>query len=185
MNRKHAVLGVSEKCISTYPGDFAQALVALGASVQTASRGGARVLPFERLYRNADTPERETVLEPGEVITAFIVPAGGWTRRSTYVKIRDRQSYEFAVASAAVALDVDGGTVREARIALGGVAYRPWRSREAEAALKGRPLDDKAAHEAARIAFAGAIPREHNGYKLELGTRTLVRALRHAAAMRA
>ncbi len=182
-NRKHAVLGTSEKCISAYPGDFAQALVALGASVHTVGPGGSRVFPFEHLYLGSDTPERETVLAPGEVIINFFVPAGGWTRRSTYVKVRDRQSYEFALASAAVALELDGDVVRDARVALGGVAYKPWRAHEAEAILKGRKLDDHTAQAAARAAFADARTRDQNGYKVALGQRTLIRALRKARTM--
>lgn len=185
VNRKHAVLGVSERCIATYPGDFAQALVALDAQVETFGPSGARTFRFEELHRGPDTPEHETMLAPGELIVAFIVPAGPWTRRSTYVKIRDRQSYEFALASAAVALDLEGGTVRTARIALGGVAYRPWRAREAEQALAGKPLTEESAAAAARAAFAGAQPREDNRYKVELGRRTVVRALLHAASLEA
>ena len=182
-NRKHAILGTSEKCISTYPGDFAQALVALGANVHTVGPKGPRIFPFEHLYLGPETPERETVLAPGEVIVTLFVPAGGWARRSTYVKVRDRQSYEFALASAAVALELEGNVVREARIGLGGVAYKPWRAHEAEAVLKGRKLDDGAAKEAARVAFAGARTYDQNGYKVALGQRTLIRALRKARAM--
>ena len=184
VNRKHAVLGVSDRCIAEYPGDFAQALVALGATAELFGPGGARALPFEQLHRNADTPEIETVLAPGELITGFVVPAGPWTRRSAYLKVRDRQSYAFALASAAVALDMAGGTVRQARIALGGVAYRPWRAHEAEAALAGKPLTEANAQAAARAAFAGAAPREHNRYKVELGQRTLVRALMQVGSMK-
>lgn len=125
----------------------------------------------------------ETILSPGELITGFSVPGGPWTRRSLYLKVRDRQSYEFALASAAVALDLDRGRVREARIGLGGVAYRPWRAHAAEDALRGRMLDEAAAAEAARAAFAGAHPREQNRYKIELGERTLVRALLQAKAL--
>ena len=183
INRKHAILGVSDKCIASYPGDLAQALVALDASVETIGPGGKRTLPFERLHTGANSPEVETVLVPGEIITGLTVPAGAWTRRSTYVKIRDRQSYEFAVTSAAVALDLDGDSVREVRIGLGGVAYRPWRSHAAEAALKGKPLTLDTAATAARAAFAEASPREHNRFKIELGQRTLVRALLQAQAM--
>lgn len=124
-NRRHAVLGVNEKCISTYPGDFAQALVALDARIETVSPAGTRTLRFEELHRGPDDPNIETVLQPGELITGFMVPAGPWTRRSLYVKVRDRQSYEYAVTSAAVALDVGAdGIVNEARIGLGGVAYK-------------------------------------------------------------
>ena len=183
VNRRHALLGVSEKCIAAYPGDLALALVALGATVETVGPGGKRIVPFERLHTGSDMPEVETVLLPGEVITAFVVPAGAWTRRSTYVKVRDRQSYEFAVTSAAVALDLDGDTVREARIALGGVAYRPWRSHAAEAVLKGKSLDTSLATRAARAAFADAQPREYNRFKIDLGQRTIERALLQAQAM--
>ena len=183
VNRQHAVLGVSERCIAEYPGDFAQALVALRASVELFGPAGARTLPFEQLHRSADTPEVETVLAPGELITGFVVPAGAWTRRSAYVKVRDRQSYAYALASAAVALDMDGDTVREARIGLGGVAYRPWRARAAEVLLAGKPLSEANAVAAARAAYAGARPHEHNRYKIELGQRTLVRALMQVGSM--
>ena len=183
LNRQHAVLGVGERCISTYPGDFAQALVALDAVVELSGPSGDRTLPFEQLHRAADEPEAETMLTPGELITGFVVPAGAWTRRSAYVKVRDRQSYAYALASAAVALDMDGDTVREARIGLGGVAYRPWRAREAEAVLTGAALTETNAEVAARAAFAGARPRQHNRYKIDLGPRTLVRALMQVGSM--
>ena len=181
VNRQHAVLGASESCIATYPGDFAQALIALGARVETNSR---RIDCAELHRRPGTTPNVETTLQPGELITAIVVPAGPWTRRSRYLKIRDRQSYQFALVSAAVALDMDGDSVREARIALGGVATVPWRSREAEAALRGKPLDETAAMAAADAAFAGAVPRKHNAYKVALGKSTLVRALLETRQMR-
>jgi xanthine dehydrogenase YagS FAD-binding subunit len=184
LNRKHAVLGVSDHCIASYPGDFAQALVALGASVELMSPSGSRVIRFEDLHRlPADTPDVETVLRPGELIVAFIVPAGPWTRRSLYQKIRDRQSYEFGIATAAVALHIEGGTVREARIGLGGVAAKPWRAHEAEHVLKGRALDEDAASAAARLAFAGAVTHGNNRFKPELGRRTLTQALLAAGRM--
>jgi xanthine dehydrogenase YagS FAD-binding subunit len=183
LNRKHAVLGVSNKCIAEYPGDFAQALIALGASVEMHGPAGQRTVPFEDLHRGSETPEVETVLRPGELITGFVVPSGPWTRRSSYLKVRDRESYAFALASAAVALDMEGDTIREARIALGGVAYRPWRAHEAEAALKGKRLDEVNAAAAARAAFAKAKTREHNSYKVKLGQRTLIRALMHVGRM--
>lgn len=176
-NRLHAVLGVSDQCISAYPGDFAQSLVALGASVETVSRAGRRSLDLELLYRDSNQPELETNLLPGELITGVRVPAGPWTRNSAYLKIRDRASYEFALASAAVALDLSEGGVREARIALGGVSYRPWRAREAESVLRGQPLTEGSATAAARAAFAAARTRTQNAFKVELGQRTLVRAL--------
>jgi xanthine dehydrogenase YagS FAD-binding subunit len=185
VNRKHAVLGVSDQCIATYPGDFAQALIALGASVEVAFPGGMRMIPFEALHREpGDRPEVETSLKPGELITAFIVPRAPWTRRSLYLKIRDRQSYEFALASAAVALAMRGDAIDEARVALGGVATKPWRAREAEALLAGKSATPENFQAAAEAAFAKAEPRDGNRYKVELGKRTLVRALSQAAEMK-
>ena len=184
VNRKHAVLGVSDSCIAAYPGDFAQALVALDALAETIGPLGARLIPVDELHRlPGDTPHLETVLVPGEVIVAFRLPAAPWTRRSLYLKIRDRQSYEFALASAAVALDLVDSRVNEARIALGGVATKPWRAREAEATLKGRAIDEASARQTAEAAFAGARTHGENGYKPELGKRTLVRALVQAAQL--
>jgi xanthine dehydrogenase YagS FAD-binding subunit len=183
-NRDHAVLGTSERCIATYPGDFAQALIALDATVNLIGQDGARSLPFAALHRRpGDTPEVETTLRPGEMIASFDLTVAPWMRRSLYLKVRDRESYEFALASAAVALDLRNGTVADARIALGGVATVPWRAKAAEDALRGRPLDDKAAEAAADTAFAEARIHDHNGFKVTLGRRTLVRALRQAAAM--
>jgi xanthine dehydrogenase YagS FAD-binding subunit len=184
VNRKHAVLGVSDQCIAHYPGDFAQALTALGATVEIVNGNGTRRIPFDELHRlPGDTPNVETVLAAGDLITGFLVPAGPWTRRSLYLKIRDRESYEFALASAAVALDLRQGVVREARIALGGVATKPWRAHEAEALLKGKGLDEAAAKAAAEAAFASAKTHGDNDYKPELGRRTLVRALLQVAAL--
>jgi len=183
VNRKHAVLGVGEHCISVYPGDFAQALVALDATVETLAPAGERTLRFESLHLGPERPELETALLPGELITGFVVPSGPWTQRSTYVKVRDRESYEFALASAAVGLHLQGSRVLAARIALGGVAYRPWRAHQAEALLTGRMLSDSSAAAAAHTAFAAAITREDNAFKVELGRRTLVRALLQAQAM--
>ena len=185
VTRDHAVLGGSDHCIASYPGDFAAALIALGATVNLQGPDGNRVIAFEDLHRlPGDTPQVETNLKPGDIITGFDVPAGPWTRRSLYLKIRDRESYEFAQASAAVALDLDGGTVREARIALGGVAAKPWRAHEAEAALKGKTLDEASAQAAGVAAFASARPHNDNAFKPELGHRTLVRALLQAATMK-
>jgi xanthine dehydrogenase YagS FAD-binding subunit len=183
-NRKLAVLGVSDRCIAHYPGDFAQALAALGAAVDIRGARGARRIPLEELHRlPGETPHIETALAPGDLISAFIVPAGPWTRRSLYLKIRDREAYEFALASAAVALHLQGGVVEEARIALGGLATKPWRSRPAEAALKGKRIDEATARAAAEVAFAQARTHGENAYKSELGRRTLYRALIQAAAM--
>lgn len=177
-NRQHAVLGTSENCIATYHGDFAQALIALDATVHVQGHNGRRKILFASLHRlPEDSPHIETDLAPDEIVTAIEVPAGAWTRRSRYLKIRDRQSYAFALASAAVALDLDGETVNEARIALGGVATVPWRARAAEEILRGKVLDEAAAAEAAEAAFAEAQPRRHNAFKIELGKRTLIRGL--------
>jgi xanthine dehydrogenase YagS FAD-binding subunit len=184
VNRKHAVLGVSDHCIAAYPGDFAQALVALDAAVEIVGPGGSRVMPFEQLHRlPGDTPHIETILAPGELIMGFRLPVAPWTRRSLYLKIRDRQSYEFALASAAIALDLADGVVNEARIALGGVAAKPWRAREAEAALKGQVVDEAGARRAADAAFAATRTLGDNDYKPELGRRALVRALLQAAQL--
>lgn len=184
VNRKHAVLGTSAHCIAAYAGDFAQALIALEAWVDIVGANGPRTLRFEDLHVvPGSDPRIETTLAPGDLITGFFVPAASWTRRSLYLKVRDRESYEFALASAAVALDLADGRVREARIALGGVATRPWRARAAEAALQGRALTEESAARAAEAAFAGAVTHGQNDYKPELGRRTLVRALLAANAI--
>jgi xanthine dehydrogenase YagS FAD-binding subunit len=184
INRPHAVLGTSERCIATYPGDFAQALIALDAHVEVAGRNGAREFPFAKLHRQpGQTPHFETTLAPDELITVFRIARAPFTRRSLFLKVRDRQSFEFALASAAVALDLDGDTVKQVRIALGGVATVPWRAHEAEASLINQRLDETATRRAADLAFADARPREHNAFKVELGKRTLIRALRQAGVM--
>ena len=186
VNRIHAVLGTTDRCIASYPGDLAQALIALDGHVETLGPGGPRTIPFARLHLpRADTPEIETVLRPGELITALFVPAGPHTRRSTYVKVRDRQSYAFANASAAVALDLGAdGVVRDARIGLGGIHYAPYRATAAETVLRGRTIDEATARAAADAALSGAVTRGHNAYKPELARRTLVRALLQAQGMR-
>jgi xanthine dehydrogenase YagS FAD-binding subunit len=181
-NRTHAVLGISEQCIATYPGDFAQALIALDATVEITGRSGVRNMPFAQLHKPpGNSPQIETTLAPGELISAFSIP-GRWPR-SVYLKARDRQSYEFALASAAVALDVQDGLVRDARLALGGVATVPWRAREAEALIKGQRFDDGLAQRVAEAAFAGARGSKHNEFKIALGQRVVARALHQAAAM--
>jgi xanthine dehydrogenase YagS FAD-binding subunit len=182
VNRTHAVLGTSEQCIATYPGDFAQALIALDATIEVVGRAGERALPFAQLHRPpGGSPQVETTLTPGDLISGFTI-AGNWPR-SVYVKVRDRQSYEFALASAAVALDMQNGFVREARIALGGVATIPWRAREAEAILGGQRFDDALASRAAEAAFADASPRKNNAFKIDLGKRVLMHALHRTATM--
>jgi xanthine dehydrogenase YagS FAD-binding subunit len=181
-NRTHAVLGTSEQCIATYPGDFAQALIALDATVEITGKSGIRSIPFAQLHKPpGDSPQIETILAAGELISGFTIP-GRWPR-SVYLKARDRQSYEFALASAAVALDVEDGVVRDARVALGGVATIPWRAREAEALIKGQKFDDKLAQHMAEAAFADARGRKHNAFKIALGKRVVARALHQAASM--
>jgi|AraplaCL_Col_mCL_1032037.scaffolds.fasta_scaffold00214_39 xanthine dehydrogenase YagS FAD-binding subunit len=185
-NRQHAVLGTSDACIATYHGDFAQALIALDATVDIEGRRGSRALPFAYLHRlPGKTPNVETDLAADEIITAIEVPLGPWSRRSRYLKIRDRQSYAFALASAAVALDMDGNTVRQARIALGGVATVPWRASPAEAVLKDKVLDEATANEAAEAAFEDAKPLAFNRFKIPLGKTTLMRALLETRDMKA
>ncbi len=153
--------------------------------VETTTGGKTRRFAFADLHRlPADAPHIETNLRPGEIITAFFLPRGDWTARSRYLKIRDRESYEFALASAAVALDMPNrGPIRQARIALGGVATIPWRAREAEAVLAGQTMGLEIAERAAHAAFSGAIPRQHNAFKIALGQQTLVRALLETAKM--
>jgi xanthine dehydrogenase YagS FAD-binding subunit len=181
-NRAHAVLGTSLQCIATYPGDLAQALIALDAEIEITGQSGVRTMPFAQLHKApGETPQVETTLAPGELISAFSI-AGRWPR-SVYLKARDRQSYEFALASAAVALDVRNGVVQDARVALGGVATIPWRAREAEAQLKGQKFDDGVAQRVAEAAFAGAKGSKHNAFKIALGQRVVARALQQAAAM--
>jgi len=177
-NRMHAVLGTSESCIATHPSDMAVALIALDARVHVRGSSGDRVIPLTELHRlPGEHPECETILELGELITAVEVPPLSFGARSTYLKVRDRTSYAFALASAAVALDLHGGVVREARVALGGVGTKPWRSREAESVLRGKRATRESYRVAAEAALAGAVAREHNGFKIELARRTLVRAL--------
>jgi xanthine dehydrogenase YagS FAD-binding subunit len=183
-SRSHAVLGTSDQCIGSYPGDFAQALIALDAMVDLAGPSGVRRMPFAEVHRRPQNrPDMETVIAPGELIVSFFVPAAPFARRSVFLKVRDRESYEFALASAVVGLDLNGGIVRDVRIALGGVATVPWRAVQAEAVLRGASLDEATQDAAARAAFSGAQAREHNGFKIELGKRTLKRALAQAAVM--
>ncbi len=184
VNRNHAVLGVGENCIAQYPGDLGVVLIALRAEVRLAGPMGERTIPFAALHRPLDaTPHIETTLQAGEIITGFRVPAGSWNKRSVYVKIRDRASYEFAIASAAVALELDGDVVRTCRIGLGGMAYRPWRAETAEQLLVGKPLTEASAQAAAHAALQGAITHGHNDNKPDLAKRTLVRALLQAKAL--
>jgi xanthine dehydrogenase YagS FAD-binding subunit len=183
-NRIHAVLGTSEQCIASSPGDMPVALVALDATVRVSGPQGERTVPLVDFHVLPGAhPERETVLRQGEIITAVDIPALPWARRSHYRKVRDRASFAFALASAAVALDLDGTRIRNARVALGGVGTKPWRSREAERALVGQQATPAAFRAAAEEAMRGAKAYRENGFKIELAKRTMVRALTTVAAM--
>jgi len=177
-NRLHAVLGGSDYCIATHPSDLAVALSALDAAVELRGSDGVRSVPINELYLlPGDTPERETVLNPGEIITAVLVPPPATGERSHYLKLRDRASFEFALVSVAVAVAVDDGRIRSARIAVGGVGTKPWRLPNVEAALVGLPVNRDALVEAAAHAAEGARPTRENAFKIPLMQRAVARAL--------
>jgi xanthine dehydrogenase YagS FAD-binding subunit len=179
-NRNCAVLGTSDKCIATHPSDMCVALAALDATIITNQRS----IPFNDFYvAYGDDPAKETILNRGELITAVQLPATPFFARSHYLKVRDRASYEFALASAAVALDLEGGKIKQARVALGGVASKPWRSTEAEKVLVGAQASDDLYLKAAEAAMTGAVPQKFNAFKIDLAKRTIVRALSTVAAM--
>lgn len=178
LNRGHALFGESDACIATYPGDWGVALAAFDALVDTVSPRGQRTIPLLDLHRlPGDTPHIETVLQPDELIVRIRVPATRSGRASTYQKIRDRESYAFAVVSSAVAIRVEGGRVQEARIGLGGVATKPWRATAAERSLVGQPFTQAAAEHAGIVAFEDARPRQGNRFKMSLGPKCVAQAL--------
>jgi xanthine dehydrogenase YagS FAD-binding subunit len=183
LNRIHAILGWSEKCVAIYPGDMANALYALDAVVRVrGANGRERTIPIDEFHRlPGDTPERDTNLEHGELIEAIELPGSNFARNSYYLKVRDRASYAFALVAVAAALELQRGTIRQARVVLGSVAHKPWRSREAEAALAGKPASEESFRQAAEVALRDAKPLAHNGYKVELGKRAVVRALMRAS----
>jgi xanthine dehydrogenase YagS FAD-binding subunit len=184
-NRMHAVLGWSESCIATHPSDFCVPLVALDAMVEIEGPAGRREIPLEGFHRlPEDRPDRESVLEPGELIVAVRLPAeaANFAAHARYLKVRDRTSYAFAVVSAAAALKIDGGTIAEARLALGGVAAKPWRARAAEAMLAGARPDRALFSRAAETALADARPSGDNEFKIELAKRIVARTLTLAVA---
>ena len=183
-NRGHAILGTSDHCIATHPSDVAVALVALDAVVHTSGPGGERAIGVDDFFLlPGDTPEREHPLEHGELITAIEVPATTVASHSVYLKFRDRESYEFALASAAVALDIGAGAIRSARVAVGGVGTVPWRLPAVERALRGRPPIAGVFRDAAALAADGAHPLHENSFKVELVKRTVERQLATVAAM--
>lgn len=183
-NRMHAILGASTQCIAVHPSDMCVALVALDAMVQVEGPQGPRTIPFAEFHRlPGDTPQLDTNLKHGELITAIDLPAAasGFAAHSYYLKIRDRASYAFALVSVAVGLDIQDGTIRQARLALGGVAHKPWRAPEAEAVLNGARANQETFRRAAAAALEKAQGYKHNSFKIELGRRAIVRALTTAA----
>src|SRR5688500_550552 len=185
INRIHAILGWSESCVATYPGDMANALYALEAVVRVrAANGRERTIPIDELHRlPGDAPQRDTNLEHGELIVAIELPPSRFARNSHYLKVRDRASYAFALVAVAAALELDGNTIRQARIVMGSVAHKPWRTREAETALAGQPMTEASFRRAADMALREARPLAHNAYKVELAKRAIVRALMRAGRL--
>ena len=181
-NRIHAILGASESCIATHPSDMCVALMILEGTIHVTGPSGSRsiaIADFHRLPR--DTPQRDTNLEAGEIITAVELPAEGFAKNHTYLKIRDRLSYAFALISVAAGFEMDGDTIKEGRFALGGVAHKPWRDKEAEAALRGQPANATTFARAADVFLRDAKGYGHNNFKIDLARRTIVRALTQAA----
>jgi xanthine dehydrogenase YagS FAD-binding subunit len=182
-NRTLAILGTSEQCIATNPSDMCVALAALEATIHVQGRKGSRTVPFADFHLlPGNTPQRETVLEPGDLVTHVTLPPPVAGSRQVYLKLRDRASYEFALASAAVVLSIGGGNVTRAHISLGGVGTKPWRSPEAEAVLVGHAASDAIFRKAAEAALRDAKPRSENAFKVELAKRCLTHALRMATA---
>jgi xanthine dehydrogenase YagS FAD-binding subunit len=183
INRINAILGTSEACIATHPSDMCVALAALEARVHVAGPSGERVIAFSDFHRlPGDTPQRDSNLEANEIITAIELPAHGFAANYSYLKIRDRLSYAFALVSVAAALELDGGTIKQARLALGGVAHKPWRDPAAEAVLRGKPATAAGFEGAAELLLKGARSFGHNGFKIDLARRAIVRTLTQAAS---
>ncbi|TGE29360.1 FAD binding domain-containing protein [Hymenobacter metallicola] len=183
INRMHAIFGFSDKCIAVHPSDMSVALVALDATVLVSGPKGERRIPFADFHRlPGDTPEKDTNLEKGELITAVDIPDGPFTKHVHYQKVRERASYAFALLSVAAALDIENNTIKAARLAMGGVAHKPWRLTAAEQVLVGKPATEATFRQAAEVAMQGAKAFKHNAYKLKLGPNTIVQALRTAAA---
>jgi xanthine dehydrogenase YagS FAD-binding subunit len=177
-NRNHAVLGASESCVATHPSDMCVALAALDAVVTVRGKNGSRDIPLTAFHRlPGDTPQVDTVLEPGELITAVTLPPNGIAPRSSYRKVRDRASYAFALVSVAAGLEMEGGMIRDVRIALGGVAHKPWRAERAEATLRGGPATEAAFRQAAEAELAAAQPLRDNAFKIELAKRVIADTL--------
>jgi xanthine dehydrogenase YagS FAD-binding subunit len=182
LNRMHAILGTSDACIAVHPSDMCVAMAMLGAKVHVTGPRGERVIAFADFHRlPGDTPQRDTNLDADELITAIELPPRGFATNYTYLKIRDRLSYAFALVSVAVGLELDGGTIKEARFALGGVAHKPWRNAQAEAELRGKAPGEAVFAQAADLVLREAKGFGHNTFKIDLARRTIVRALSQAA----
>jgi xanthine dehydrogenase YagS FAD-binding subunit len=182
LNRMHGILGTSDACIAVHPSDMCVALAVLDATVHVAGPSGERTIAFADFHRlPGNEPQRDTVLARDEIVTAVELPARGFAANYTYLKIRDRLSYAFALVSVAAALEMDGGTIREARLGLGGVAHKPWRDAAAEAALSGQPAGEAAFARAADMVLRDARGYSHNAFKIDLARRVIVRALTQAA----
>lgn len=183
INRIHAIFGASEQCIATHPSDMCVALAALEARVRVSGPSGERTIPFAEFHRlPGNEPEKDTNLTPGEIVLSVDLPEQGFSRNWTYLKLRDRLSYAFALVSVAAALDLDGDRIRTARLALGGVAHKPWRNTGAEALLAGKTATRETFAQAAEMIVAEAKPQSENGFKIELARRAIVRGLEQAAA---
>lgn len=182
LNRTHAVFGWSKQCVAVHPSDMCVALAALDAVVVVTAPGGkTREIPFMSYHRlPEENPERDNTLEPGELVTSIDLPSNRFAAHSTYLKVRDRASYAFALVSVAAALELEGETIKAARVALGGVAHKPWRAVQAEEFLMGKTASEANFQEAARLAMASARPLEGNAFKVDLGRRAIARALQKA-----
>ncbi len=184
LHRTHAIFGASDSCIAVHPSDMSVALAALDSVIRVRSRAGERAVPIADFHRlPGDTPQTDTNLKPDELILSIDLPASPFAGHSHYLKVRDRASYDFALVSVAAALSLEGGNIRSARIVLGGVAHKPWRSAEAEQALVGKPLGLPAFEEAGQAAIAGARPYRQNRFKVDLVRRAVVRALAEAGGV--
>ena len=185
-NRIHAILGASPECIATNPSDMCVALSALGAKVRVQGTRGERTIPFTEFHRlPGDTPQIDTNLRADELILSIDLPQSPYAAHSTYVKVRDRASYAFALVSVAAALEMDGNTIRSARLAMGGVAHKPWRAENAERMMAGKPMNEETFRMAANEALTGAHPHQHNAFKIEMAKRTIVRAFTVAGGQQA
>lgn len=184
INRMHAIFGASDKCIAVHPSDMCVALAALDATVAVTGPKGERKIPFGNFHKlPGNDPEKDNTLQAGELITAVTIPFNNLAAHSHYLKIRDRASYAFALVSVAAALDIRSGIIQEARLAMGGVAHKPWRLAGAEKSLKGQPANESSFAKAAQVAMQGAKSQGHNGFKLKLAPNTIEEALKKAAGL--